>query len=105
MSNIIKISKQERENGKTQDSKKYNKDCCDFQNLQDGSVLGEYKYCEFSTQCRQIDILSNGDTVGMESHFLPIFDAQGNIISHELFCTGMHDLRPYKEKLEDDKVS
>lgn len=105
MSNIIKISGEERDENRTKDSVKYNKDCGDFQCLEDGTIVGECKYCNLSLRCRQIDILPNGETIPMESHYLPVYDTEGNLISHELFCTGMHDLRPYKERLEDDKVS
>ena len=106
MSNLIIIPNDERENGRTQDSIKYNKDCGDFKCLNDGTVIGECKYCELSTQCRQTDILPNGKTIGMEAHYLPIYDAKGELVIHELFCTGHHDIRPYKELIDgDDKVS
>lgn len=106
MSNIIKIADDERENGRTKDSIKYRKDCMDFQCLDDGTVVGECRYCNLSTQCRQTDILPNGEPVGMTSHFLPVLDPKtAEVVNHELFCTGHHDLRPKKERLEDDKVS
>lgn len=104
--NIIKIVNQDRELGRTQDSIKYSKQCFDFCCMDDGSIVGEYKYCNLSLGCRQIDVLSNGDPVGMEAHYLPIIDPQTKeVICEQLFCTGMHDLRPYKERLTDDKVS
>lgn len=106
MSNIIKISSDEREDGSTKDAIKYNKDCMDFQCLDDGTIVGECKYCNLSIQCRQIDILPNGEAVGMEAHYLPVLDSKtGELVSQELFCTGKYDLRPRAEKLEDDKVS
>ena len=105
MSNIIKISTEERENGKTKDAIKYNKDCCDFRCLNDGTILGESKYCDLSLHCRQTDVTRFGTIIGMESHFLPVIDpVTGDIKEHHLFCTGFHDLRPHKERLEDDKA-
>lgn len=102
---LINIPNDEREDGKTQDSIKYNKDCEDFKCLDDGTIVKECRYCDLSLVCRQIGVLHNGEVVPMESHYLPIVDASGEVASHELFCTGMYDLRPKKERLEDDKVS
>lgn len=102
---LINIPDEERENGRTKDSIKYKKDCGDFQCLDDGTIMGECKYCNLSMICRQVDILPNGETIGMESHYLPIVDAAGDVLEWQYFCTGMHDLRPYKERLEDDKAS
>jgi hypothetical protein len=90
----------------TEDYKKYNKDCCNFVVLQDGTLTGDYHYCNLSLECRQIDILPDGSAVSMEACYLPIIDpTTSEIVSHELYCTGKHDLRPLKEKFEDDKVS
>lgn len=105
MTNLIVIPSDERDGGRTQDSNKYGKDCPDFQCLNDGTIIGDPKYCNLSTQCRQIDVLRNGKVIGMEAHYLPIYDARKELLQHELFCTGMHDLRPRKERLEDDKAS
>lgn len=102
---LINIPNFERENGRTPDSIKYNKQCPDFVVLNDGSLVGEYRYCDLSTQCRQMDILPNGKAVSMESDFLPIYNPAGELVSHELYCTGMHDLRALKEKIDDEKVS
>lgn len=103
---LVNIPNKERENGRTQDSIKYNKDCGDFVCLDDGTVVRECKYCNLSLMCRQIDVLPNGDVVPMEAHYLPLVSpTTGEVVSHELFCTGMHDERPLKERLEDDKVS
>ena len=102
---LINIPKEEREDGRTQDAIKYNKDCDDFQCLEDGTVTKECKYCNLSTVCRQVDFV-DGVAVPMENHYLPILDPQnGRIIEWEYYCTGMHDYRPHKERLEDDKVS
>ena len=102
---IIKINNQDEESCPTKDSINYNKDCVNFKCMEDGTILGESRYCNLSLQCRQIDVLANGKVVPMEAHYLPITDGiTGEVMSHELFCTGHHDLRPYKERLEDDKV-
>lgn len=105
MSNLVIIPGEGATDERTADSIKYNKDCYDFQNLEDGTIIGECKYCNFSLVCRQIDININSKVIPMESHYLPVVDASGEVVSHELFCTGMYDLRPRKERLEDDKVS
>lgn len=103
---LINIPNNEREDGKTPDSVKYKKDCADFVCLEDGTITRECRYCNLSLVCRQIDIGLDGEAIPMESHYLPVADSvTGEIQGHELFCTGMHDLRPLKERLEDDKVS
>ena len=105
MSNLINIPRSEREDGQTSDAKKYKKDCSDFVCLDDGTIMRECRYCNLSLQCRQIDIGLNGKSIPMESHYLPVYDANGGLVSHEFFCTGMYDLSPYKDRLEDDKIS
>ena len=102
---LINIPNDERTDGRTQDSIKYNKDCDDFVCLEDGTIMRECRYCNLSLVCRQVDIVNNGKTIPMEGHVLPVINEKGEIIEHAIFCTGMHDLRPYKERLEDDKVS
>ena len=103
MAKII-IPRAERIDGRTPDSLKYNKDCKDFVCLDDGTIVRECRYCNLSLQCRQVGII-DGKFVPMESHFLPIYDENGNYIAQELFCTGMYDERPLEERTEDDKVS
>jgi len=94
-----------RLDNRTSDSVKYNKDCPDFECLEDGTLTRECRYCNLSTVCRQVDIIG-GQAVPMESHYLPITDIITNeVIEWQYFCTGMHDLRPYSERLEDDKAS
>jgi hypothetical protein len=106
MSNLlINIPNSERTEGRTPDSIKYNKHCDDFICLSDGTIMRECKYCNLSLNCRQVD-LSGGNPIPMEANYLPIADPKtGEIIEHQLFCTGMWDLRPLKERLEDDKIS
>jgi len=105
MSNIlINIPDSDRIDGQTPDSVKYKKSCQDFQCLNDGTITRECKYCNLSLNCRQVDLLG-GKPIPMEAHYLPIVDpTTGEIMEHQLFCTGMWDLRPLKERLEDDKV-
>jgi hypothetical protein len=85
------------------DSIKYNKNCRDFQILDDGTIVGDYHYCNLSNYCRQIDI-TNGIPIPMESNYLPIFDPLTNEIEWLNYCTGMYDLRSLKERIEDDKA-
>lgn len=100
MSNILVSTE------RTPDSIKYNKDCRDFISLKDGTIAGEYKYCDRSEGCHQTDLI-NGRPVSMESHYLSIIDlTTGETMEWRYFCTGMYDLRPLKERIiEDDKVS
>ena len=90
--------------GRSKDSVKYGKDCWDFACLDDGTIVSEYRYCNLSRMCRQVDF-SGGKTIPMEAHYLPVLDiVTGEILEHDLFCTGMHDPRPLKERFEDDKA-
>jgi len=102
---IINIPSNERTDGRTQDAIKYNKDCDDFVCLDDGTIVGECRYCNLSLMCRQVDFLLNGETMPMEGNILPVYNEKGEITEHAIFCTGMYDLRPLKERIEDDKVS
>lgn len=102
---IIMSDRKSRDGNCTKDSKKYKKDCCDFICLEDGTMARECRYCNLSLICRQVDILPNGVTMPMKSHYLPMTNDEGKIVAHEYFCTGMYDLRPLKERAEDDKVS
>jgi hypothetical protein len=101
---IITITDDEKENGRTKDSIKYNKDCDDFQCLEDGTIVRECRYCNLSLHCRQIDIGLDGKSIPMESHYLVLTAKDGEPF-HELFCTGLYDLRSRSERIEDDKVS
>lgn len=98
MSNLIKI------NNGILDSTKFKKQCEDFQKFDDGTITGDYHYCNLSLYCRQIGIDLDGKAIPMESHYLTVIAEDGETY-YDLFCTGMHDLRPYKERLTDDKVS
>lgn len=106
MSNILlNIPNDERVDYRTQDAIKYNKDCPDFVCLDDGTIVRECRYCNLSLICRQIDILPNGKEMPMEGNILPVYNEKGELVEHEIFCTGMYDLRPLKERIEDEKVS
>jgi hypothetical protein len=94
-----------RKNKPTADAEKYKKDCADFECMLDGTMTGECKYCKWSLECQQIDYDDEGNVIPMEVHYLPLADETGQIMEHELFCTGMHDERSKKERIEDDKVS
>lgn len=90
---------------KIPDSIRYNKDCEDFVVLEDGTIVGDYRYCNRSLDCRQVDFSFNGKAIPMLSHYLPITDVKtGEVTEFQYFCTGMHDLRPLKERSEDDRV-
>lgn len=82
------------------------KQCADFQPLEDGTKAKEKKYCALSDLCRQVDVLVDGTVVPMESHYLPVVPADGSeIMEWKYFCTGLHDLRSKRERIDDDKVS
>lgn len=89
----------------TSDSVRYKKDCKDFLCLNDGTITKDCKYCDLSRECRQIDIV-DGQPVPMESHYCPVVNpSTGEVVEWEYYCTGKHDIRPKKERIEDDKVS
>jgi len=92
-------------NTKSPEAVKYKKDCHDFVCLRDGTLYGDCRYCDRSLFCRQVSINMKGQLVPMEAHRLVIYDLLGEVEGESLFCTGMMDLRPLKERIEDDKVS
>lgn len=82
------------------------KQCVDFQPLEDGTIAKEKKYCALSDLCRQIDFLPDGTVIGMEAHYLPVIPADGSeVMEWKYFCTGLHDIRSRKERIDDDKAS
>jgi hypothetical protein len=81
------------------------KDCQDFCPIDDGTKSKEKKYCAMSDVCRQIDVLIDGTVVPMEAHYLPVVNLDGEIMEWKMFCTGLHDLRSKRERIDDDKVS
>lgn len=91
---------------KTPDSIKYNKDCHDFVCLKDGTLFGDYRYCQLSTKCRQSDYVDD-KPVPMETHYCKVVDPKtGETVNWEYYCTGKHDRRERGERLEgDERVS
>jgi hypothetical protein len=55
------------------------KDCNDFRPLDDGTIIGDKKYCNHSFECRQI---------GYYSEYCKFFDDKGNIVLQDYLCTG-----------------
>ena len=89
----------------TTDAEKYKKDCPNFKCLEDGTLTGEYRYCNHSTICRQIGFVA-GKAVPMLSNQLPVRDPYtGEVVEMEYFCTGMYDYRSLNERQDDDDVS
>ena len=70
------------------------KDCPDFIPLDDGTIIGDKKYCDRSFDCRQI---------GFYSEYCQFFDAQGNIILNDYMCTGKY-VKP-EETRRDEEAS
>jgi hypothetical protein len=105
MSNIINPFKRD-ESTRTPASKKYKKYCYDFQCLDDGTKLGESKYCQLSDECQHMDYDENGIPIPMEAHILPVIGSRtGEVIEHRMICTGLADDRSLNERKEDDTVS
>lgn len=55
------------------------KDCPDFISMEDGTIVGEKKYCNRSFQCKQI---------GYYSEYCKFFNAKGELIEQDYLCTG-----------------
>jgi len=70
------------------------KDCNDFVPLDDGTIRGDWKYCNLSFKCKQI---------GMLSEYVEIFDSDGNLVERDYLCTGKKAL--WEERSADDKAS
>jgi hypothetical protein len=102
---LINVPNSEREGGVAPDALKYKKDCDDFVCLDDGTITRECRYCNLSLVCRQVDILADGVTMPMEGNILPVYNEKGELVEHQIFCTGMYDLRSLLERTEDEKVS
>jgi hypothetical protein len=105
MSNIINPFKKNEET-RSKASKKYKKHCYDFVCLDDGTMLGESKYCQLSDQCQHKDYDISGNLVPMETHILPVLNSRtGKVVEHRLICTGVIDRRSLNERRDDDTVS
>ena len=91
---------------RTSASKKYKKDCYDFICLEDGTVLGEHKYCQLSMECQHKDYDENGKSIPMKTHILPVINTRtGEVVEHQMTCTGIVDRRSLNERRDDDTVS
>lgn len=61
---------------------KRGKDCKDFVPLDDGTKVGEQKYCNRSFDCRQ---------AGMKSDFVELTDPKtGKVLSSDYLCQGIY---------------
>jgi len=60
---------------------KRGKDCPDFVPLDDGTKIGDPKYCNLSLECTQ---------QSMKSDRIEITDLKGEIITCDYFCTGCY---------------
>jgi hypothetical protein len=67
------------------------KDCMDFVPMQDGTKLGDKKYCDLSFQCQQI---------GYYSEFCKWFNAAGELVEQDYLCTGQ---KVKKEEVHKDE--
>jgi hypothetical protein len=76
------------------DRLKYNKDCSDWAPLKDGTMLGDPKYCDLSTRCRQ---------VGMKTDWYNFFNFETKEYDLDYFCTGFFCTE--ENKRDDDEVS
>jgi len=83
------------------------KDCSDFVPLQDGTIKGDWKYCDRSKECRQFD-----PTTGMgfcsEWHEWYEFytNENGKIVQEkcmDYLCTGNFPI--FEERSDDEKAS
>lgn len=88
------------------DALRYRKDCMDFVKLDDGTIVGDYKYCNLSRCCRQVDVVE-GRVVPMRSDYLPVADPVTGIVNEWAdYCTGLHDKRSKLERFtSDERVS
>ena len=70
------------------------KECPDFQPLEDGTIVGEKKYCDVSFQCKQL---------GMHSDFVRGVDPKtGEQIFHDYLCTGIYAI--FEERSDDEEA-
>lgn len=55
------------------------KDCSDFVPMDDGTIIGDKKYCNLSFHCKQI---------GYYSEYYKFFNAKGELVEQDYLCTG-----------------
>ena len=73
----------------------HDKQCPDWCALEDGTRVGDTKYCNLSLQCKQI---------GMRSDWYVFRNIEG-VESFDYFCTGMYIDTEKEEKGVDEEVS
>ena len=57
------------------------KDCIDFIPLDDGTIIGDKKYCNLSFDCKQI---------GYYSEYCQFFNGRGEMVLNDYLCTGKY---------------
>lgn len=77
----------------------YNKDCPDFKPLEDGTLTGDTKYCNYSIDCQQTDVVG----CGYISDWYKFFNHDTGEQAFDYFCTGCYGDKD--ERKEDKKVS
>ena len=77
------------------------KDCKDFVPLNDGTILGDKKYCNLSKQCKQIDMYS--EYVECYEFYLDSDGILNKRSVREYLCTGKRPL--FEERSKDEKAS
>lgn len=90
MSNLIIIDDENKNCGK---------DCIDFKPLEDGTLTGDHKYCNWSIDCKQTDVFGRGYL----SNWYKFFNHDTGEEAFDYFCTGMFGDK--EERKEDKKVS
>ena len=68
------------------------KDCMDFVPLDDGTIIGDKKYCNRSFQCKQI---------GYYSEYCKFFNVKGEIVEQDYLCTGKH-VKPEETRKDEE---
>lgn len=70
------------------------KDCCDFKPAEDGTLVGDTKYCYYSFECRQI---------GMKSDWLTFRNQKTGQKEFDYLCTGIFATN--ENKSVDEEIS
>ena len=70
------------------------KDCIDFIPLNDGTIVGDKKYCDRSFNCKQL---------GYYSEYCKFFDKDGVLVLQDYMCTGKN-VKP-EETRKDEEAS
>ena len=68
------------------------KDCIDFIKLDDGTIIGDKKYCNLSFDCKQM---------GMYSEYCKFYDKDGKVVIRDYLCTGKYVVLEEVEKDEE----